>query len=65
MILKTGSIRDVIAFPKNRRAFCPLTEAPSSADPAQLEELALNAPSNMVEGDSAKSVRGATEEGTT
>ena len=44
MILGTPSIRDVIAFPKNRRAFCPLTEAPSMADGAQLEELRLNIP---------------------
>lgn len=41
MILKTNSIRDVIAFPKNRRAFCFLTEAPSKVDVQQLEELAL------------------------
>ncbi|MDY6881581.1 MAG: aspartate--tRNA ligase [Desulfatiglans sp.] len=41
MILRTGSIRDVIAFPKNRRAICPLTEAPSSVDPSQLDELGL------------------------
>ena len=45
MILKTPSIRDVIAFPKNRKAFCPLTEAPSMADSKQLDELALNVPS--------------------
>jgi len=37
----------VIAFPKNRRAFCPLTEAPSFADNAQLEELALKTHSNV------------------
>ncbi|MBW1763457.1 MAG: aspartate--tRNA ligase [Deltaproteobacteria bacterium] len=41
MILRTSSIRDVIAFPKNRRAFCPLTKAPSFADHAQLEELCI------------------------
>ncbi len=39
MILKTPSIREVIAFPKNRVAFCPLTQAPSKADSAQLQEL--------------------------
>ena len=44
MILSTSSIRDVIAFPKNRRAFCPLTEAPAMADGAQLEELGLSIP---------------------
>ena len=54
MILKTHSIRDVIAFPKNRRAFCPLTEAPSTADPTQLEELALNIPSESVTKGSVK-----------
>lgn len=41
MILGTASIREVIAFPKNRSAFCPLTQAPSSVAPAQLAELGL------------------------
>lgn len=41
MILKADSIRDVIAFPKNRSAICPMTHAPSPADPAQLDELGL------------------------
>ncbi len=41
MILKTASIRDVIAFPKNRSALCPLTRAPSVADRSQLEELGI------------------------
>lgn len=41
MILGTNSIRDVIAFPKNRRAFCPLTKAPAGAEESQLRELGL------------------------
>ena len=41
MILKTSSIRDVIAFPKNRSAYCPLTEAPSWVEPVQIAELGL------------------------
>ncbi|SMD06935.1 aspartyl-tRNA synthetase [Desulfocicer vacuolatum DSM 3385] len=41
MILKTPSIREVTAFPKNRSAFCPLTEAPSQVAQEQLEELGL------------------------
>ena len=35
------SIRDVIAFPKTQRASCLLTEAPSAATRAQLDELNL------------------------
>ncbi|WP_054031877.1 aspartate--tRNA ligase [Desulfatitalea tepidiphila] len=41
MILGAASIREVIAFPKNRSAFCPLTQAPSTVASAQLEELGL------------------------
>ena len=33
------SIREVIAFPKTQSASCPLTDAPSVADQAQLDEL--------------------------
>jgi aspartyl-tRNA synthetase len=43
MILKTASIRDVIPFPKNRSALCPLTQAPSPVDRSQLRELGLGA----------------------
>lgn len=41
MILGTSSIREVIAFPKNRSAFCPLTQAPSSVAVEQLAALGL------------------------
>lgn len=41
MILGTDSIREVIAFPKNRSAYCPLTEAPSPVAREQLAELGL------------------------
>ncbi len=46
MILDASSIRDVIAFPKNRSAVCPLTQAPSHVDKGQLEELGLEFASN-------------------
>ena len=42
MILKRPSIRDVIAFPKNRKAFCPLSQAPADVDKKQLDELAIS-----------------------
>jgi len=43
VMLMTGaiSIRDVMAFPKTTTAACPLTNAPSEADPAQLIELGV------------------------
>ena len=41
MILKTSSIREVTAFPKNRSAFCPLTKAPAKVAFEQLTELGL------------------------
>ena len=44
MILKAPSIREVIAFPKNRSAYCPLSQAPSRVDDSQLEELGLFKP---------------------
>ena len=44
MILKASSIREVIAFPKNRSAYCPLSEAPSVVEGSQLKELGLAVP---------------------
>ncbi|MDD3938243.1 MAG: aspartate--tRNA ligase [Bacilli bacterium] len=42
MILSgTDNIRDVIAFPKNLRAACPMTDAPSKIDQSQLDELGI------------------------
>ncbi len=42
LLSNTESIRDVIAFPKNQAASCPLTSAPSAVDQDQLEELHIN-----------------------
>lgn len=44
MILKAASIREIIAFPKNRSAYCPLTQAPSVVSGSQLSELGLSMP---------------------
>ncbi|MCH3962897.1 MAG: aspartate--tRNA ligase [Clostridium sp.] len=37
----TDNIKDVIAFPKNQNAFCPLTEAPNIVDEIQLKDLGV------------------------
>ncbi|APP04044.1 MULTISPECIES: aspartate--tRNA ligase [Vibrio harveyi group] len=41
LLCGTENIRDVIAFPKTTAAACLLTDAPSLANPAALEELAI------------------------
>lgn len=43
MTFLTGcdSIRDVIAFPKTQKAFCPMTSAPSDVETKQLDELGI------------------------
>ena len=42
MILsESESLRDVIAYPKNANAKCPMSDAPSAVSEAQLEELSL------------------------
>lgn len=42
LLLGENSIREVIAFPKNANAECPVSEAPGHADETQLEELGLS-----------------------
>ncbi len=41
LLAGASSIRDVIAFPKNQKASCLLTEAPSPVDSKQLRELGI------------------------
>ena len=41
LILNQESIRDVIAFPKNQNAICPLTNAPGETDEKALAELSI------------------------
>ena len=41
LLTESDSIRDVIAFPKNASAVCPLTNAPTPVEEKQLEELSI------------------------
>lgn len=41
IICGTDNIRDVIAFPKNLRAACPMSSAPQPVDETQLEDLGI------------------------
>ena len=41
IICGTDNIRDVIAFPKNLKASCPMSNAPSGVDEAQLTDLGI------------------------
>jgi aspartyl-tRNA synthetase len=41
LLLGLESIREVIAFPKNQKAVCPMTDAPSPVDERQLKELGI------------------------
>ncbi|MEG2919114.1 MAG: amino acid--tRNA ligase-related protein, partial [Clostridium sp.] len=37
----TDNIKDVITFPKNQNAYCPMSEAPNVVDDKQLRELGV------------------------
>lgn len=41
LLAKENNIREVIAFPKNSKAFDPMTQAPSVVDEKQLSELSI------------------------
>ena len=41
LFTKTDNIRDVIAFPKNLNAVCPMSHAPSRVDEKQLSDLGI------------------------
>lgn len=41
-LANTENIKDVIAFPKNQNAFCPMSEAPNLVDEKQLKELGIS-----------------------
>ena len=41
LLAKQDSIREVIAFPKNQNAICPLTNAPGKTDKKSLDELSI------------------------
>ncbi|AWZ49065.1 aspartate--tRNA ligase [Hathewaya limosa] len=40
-LANTDNIKDVIAFPKNQNAYCPMSEAPNVVDEKQLKELGI------------------------
>lgn len=42
VLAQEASIREVIAFPKTQKAFCPLTDAPSAVEDRQLKELGIS-----------------------
>ena len=53
LLVGADSLRDVIAFPKNKDASCPLTNAPDHVDPAQLAVLGLDKAFAQTQADAA------------
>ena len=49
ILVGADSIRDVIAFPKTQKGFCPLTQAPSEVDINQLLELGISVKKKIIE----------------
>ena len=49
ILVGADSIRDVIAFPKTQKGFCPLTQAPSEVDINQLLELGISVKKKKIE----------------
>lgn len=49
LLCGTESIRDTIAFPKNKHSHCPLSEAPSRVDFKQLREVHIRSLANSKE----------------
>ena len=55
LVTQAESIRDVIAFPKTQKGWCPLTDAPSSVTDKQLKEVGIRiaAPAHAPHGGTA------------
>ena len=53
LLTGTDNIRDVIAFPKTTAAACLMTDAPSFANPASLQELSISVVAKKGAADSA------------
>lgn len=46
-LAETENIKDVIAFPKNQNAYCPMSEAPNVVDEDQLKDLGIEIIKNL------------------
>ena len=54
LLLGANSLREVIAFPKNKEASCPLTRAPSRVDAEQLAALGISPLGEQIKGHNEK-----------